>query len=102
MHLSRSQLGAKFSRQMPVGPYYADFLCRSHRLIVELDGHSHEMQTERDGARDAFLRREGYRVMRFTNDEVLNDMAGAVIAIQAALAADRPTPDPSRKREGGS
>ena len=54
MHLSRSQLGAKFSRQMPVGPYYADFLCRSHRLIVELDGHSHEMQTERDGARDAF------------------------------------------------
>ena len=102
MHLSRSQLGAKFSRQMPVGPYYADFLCRSHRLIVELDGHSHEMQTERDGARDAFLRREGYRVMRFTNDEVLNNMAGAVIAIQAALAADRPTPAPSRKREGGS
>jgi BirA family biotin operon repressor/biotin-[acetyl-CoA-carboxylase] ligase len=100
-HLSRSQLGAKFSRQMPVGPYYADFVCRSHRLVVELDGHSHEMQTEHDGLRDAFLHREGYRVMRFTNDEVLNDMEGVAIAIQVALK-DRPTPDPSRKREGGS
>ena len=40
--LSRSQAGTKFSRQMQVGPFFPDFLCRSHRLIIEVDGHSHD------------------------------------------------------------
>jgi BirA family biotin operon repressor/biotin-[acetyl-CoA-carboxylase] ligase len=47
--LSASQLGAKFSRQMPLGPYYADFLCRELALVVELDGFSHEGRVGESG-----------------------------------------------------
>ncbi len=54
-HFAKSQLDVRFSRQMPVGAFFADFLCRSHRLIVEVDGHSHDVQPWRDEARDAYL-----------------------------------------------
>ncbi|QYU70629.1 DUF559 domain-containing protein [Leptolyngbya sp. 15MV] len=64
-YLSRSQAGAKFSRQMQIGPFFPDFLCRSHRLIVEVDGHSHDIRPEYDVARDAYLNRAGYRVLHF-------------------------------------
>ncbi|MDY7096777.1 MAG: DUF559 domain-containing protein, partial [Pseudomonadota bacterium] len=47
-HLARSKLGAKFSRQMPVGQYYADFLCRELKLVIELDGHIHDGTAARD------------------------------------------------------
>ena len=95
-----SQLnGHKFSRQMPVGPYFADFLCRASRLVVELDGISHDSRIASDGARDAYLAENGYHVIRFTNRQVLENLEGVVTAIAAALA-DLPTPSPSRKREG--
>ncbi len=97
-YLSRSQLGAKFSRQMPVGPYVCDFLCRSHRLAVELDGMSHDLRS--DAGRDAFIAGQGVRTIRFANRDVLANVAGVVAAIQVALA-DMPTPGPSRRREGG-
>ena len=99
--LSRSQLGAKFSRQMPVDPFFADFLCREHSLIVELDGHSHDIAPEKDIYRDRFLNEAGYRVMRFQNADVLGNVEGVIMAIRIALQ-DAPTPSPSRKREGGS
>jgi very-short-patch-repair endonuclease len=99
-YLSRSQLGAKFSRQMPVGPYFADFLCREHKLVIELDGHSHDIDPGRDIARDRYLRDSGFRVLRFANADVLGNVEGVILSIRAALA-DRPTPDPSREREGG-
>jgi len=51
--LARSQLGAKFSRQMPVGPYFADFLSRELKLVVELDGFSHDRTVDADARRDA-------------------------------------------------
>ena len=70
---------------MPVGPYFADFLCRSHKLIVELDGHSHDVQPDRDPRRDAHLRKLGFRVLHFTNDEVTNNLEGVVQAIRLAL-----------------
>ena len=97
-YLSRSQLGVRFSRQMPVGPYFADFLCRSRALIVEIDGHSHDVQPEKDLKRDAHLTSLGYRVMHFSNAEVLGNAEGVIRQIEIALAS--PTPDPSRKREG--
>ncbi|MFO6446419.1 endonuclease domain-containing protein [Erythrobacter sp. NE805] len=50
VYLARSQLGAKFSRQMPVGPFFADFLCRELSLVVELDGISHDIAPERDAS----------------------------------------------------
>jgi very-short-patch-repair endonuclease len=99
-YLSRSQLGAKFSRQMPVENFYADFLCRERRLIVELDGFSHDVQPERDVWRDEALSKAGYRVLHFTNEDVQRNTEGVVTAISLAFDA-RPTPNPSRLREGG-
>ena len=99
-YLSASQLGAKFSRQMPVGPFFADFLCRSHKLIVELDGHSHDIAPQRDVFRDRYLNEAGYQVLHFPNAEVLGNVEGVITAIKLALG-QKPTPNPSRKREGG-
>ena len=84
-YLSASKLGAKFSRQMPVGPWYADFLCRELKLVVELDGHSHDVQPERDIRRDADMRARGYTVLHFTNDDVVDDAEGVAQAIQLKI-----------------
>jgi very-short-patch-repair endonuclease len=100
-YLSRSQLGVKFSRQMPVGNFFADFLCRELCLVVELDGHSHDVQPERDIFRDQKLKEAGYRVLHFTNVEVHSNVEGVVTEIKRLLA-DSPTPNPSRKREGST
>ena len=81
-HLSRSQTGAKFSRQMPVGPFFADFLCRELRLVVELDGFSHDAAPERDARRDAWMAREAFTVLRFTNADVRGNIEGVVTAIR--------------------
>ena len=69
-------MGLSFRRQMPIGGYIADFACAEHRLIIEIDGatHSLDKQIERDYHRDAALIALGWRVIRFTNDEVLNRM----------------------------
>ena len=81
-HLSRGQLGAKFSRQMPVGPYYADFLCRALKLMVECDDFSHDASPESDARRDAWMEREGYTELRFANSEVLGNTESVVTAIR--------------------
>jgi len=70
---------------MPVGPFFADFFCREKRLIVELDGHSHDVQPGRDEARDRYLYDEGYLVLRFANAEVHANVEGVVTAIEIAL-----------------
>ena len=85
-YLSRSQLGAKFSRQMQVeGNFYADFLCRQRQLIIELDGYSHDVAPQRDAWRDAVLSKAEYRVLHFSNQEVLTNVEGVVEAIRLAL-----------------
>ncbi|MDE2596739.1 MAG: endonuclease domain-containing protein [Sphingomonadales bacterium] len=98
-YLSNSQIGAKFSRQMQVGPYFADFLCRSHRLIVELDGYSHDIAPQRDAVRDRYLVHAGYRVLHFPNAEVLGNVTGVITAICSAIGQG-PISTPIRKREG--
>jgi len=80
-YLSRSQLSAKFSRQMQVGRFFADFLCRELKLIVELDGVSHDLRPDYDAARDRWLAGEGYRVLRFANADVLRDPEAVATAI---------------------
>ena len=84
-YLARSQLGAKFSRQIEVERYYADFLCHSRKLIVELDGFSHEARMKYDAVRDAFLRDAGFRILRFTNEDVRTNVEGVVKAIAEEL-----------------
>jgi len=83
--LARSQLGAKFSRQMPVGPFFADFLCRELSLVVELDGFSHDCAPERDERRDAWMAARGFTVLRFTNDDVRDNVEGVATAIRLEI-----------------
>ena len=75
--------GWKFRRQASIGPYVADFLCHAGRLIVEVDGGQHSV--ERDAARTAFLSGQGYRVIRFWNNDVLENTHGVLRALEAAL-----------------
>jgi len=88
-YLSRSQTGAKFSRQMEVGPFFADFLCRELKLVVEIDGFSHDLRAEYDAARDRWFAREGYRVLRFTNADVLRDPEAVAMAIVEEVVRSR-------------
>ena len=81
-HLARGQLGVRFSRQMPVGPYFADFLCRELNQVIELDGFSHHLRPEYDAARDQWLRTQGYHVLHFTNADVPSNTEGVVTAIR--------------------
>jgi very-short-patch-repair endonuclease len=63
----------KFRRQVPIGPYIADFACLEARLVVEIDGSQHA-DSVRDTARDAELKQRGFRVLRFWNDDVLREL----------------------------
>jgi very-short-patch-repair endonuclease len=80
--------GVKFTRQIECGPYYVDFGARSLRLGIELDGESHVGGEQKDAARTAFLERQGWRVIRFTNDDVVGNAEGVARAILNALGRD--------------
>ena len=97
-HLKANRLaGLGFRRQSPMGNYIADFVAHSCKLVVEVDGESHDFEARirHDERRDQWFASRGYRVLRFTNDDVMKDLEGVVIAIgQAAEQADPPSPDP--------
>jgi very-short-patch-repair endonuclease len=77
---SRQLDGFKFVRQEPIGPYIADFICRSCRLVIEVDGETHEGEEAQayDARRSAFMVSRGYRVMRIANEDVLGDLGPAL------------------------
>jgi very-short-patch-repair endonuclease len=83
----RRLAGLKFRRQHPIGRYVADFACVERRLVVEVDGGQHA-ESAADRARDAALQAAGFRVLRFWNNEVLQNMDGVVRTIAAALGDD--------------
>ena len=78
-------LGFSFSKQYPIGPYFADFVCVEARLIIEVDGSQHADQEERDDARSEFLRGAGYTVLRFWNYEVSGEIDHVVDRIHDML-----------------
>jgi very-short-patch-repair endonuclease len=84
--------GFKFRRQQRLGPFVADFACQSARLVIEVDGDSHAAQIDYDARRTQFLAKEGYRVLRFTNSDVMNNLKGVCRAIELALVGG---PSPS-------
>jgi very-short-patch-repair endonuclease len=84
-YLRNKQLGVRFNRQLKIGPFFPDFLCRELKLIVEVDGHSHDVQPERDVFRDRYLSEVGYRVVHFTNAEVFENVEGVVLAIRLEI-----------------
>ena len=102
--LSRSQLGGyKFRRQAVIGSFIADFLCPQKALIVEVDGDTHDVETDR--RRDAALIAQGLAVLRVTNADVMRNLDGVLQTIVAALdetpdRRDRPHPNPSPEEEG--
>jgi len=79
--------GYKFVRQEPIGPCFADFVCREHDLVVEVDGATHWTDEERahDRCRDAFLKSQGLRILRLTNDDVFSNLEGVCETILAAV-----------------
>lgn len=75
--------GFKFRRQATIGRFVVDFLCIEARLVVELDGGQHE--ETRDAPRTAFIEAQGYRVMRFWNNELIESFEGVLDIIRSAL-----------------
>ena len=68
--------GDKFRRQFPIGEFIADFCCPQSRLVIELDRAQHAERAQRDEWRSALLARHGYRVLRFWNEEIINNLEG--------------------------
>jgi very-short-patch-repair endonuclease len=100
-YLRAGRLGDwKFRRQVPIGPFRADFVCPKAKLIIELDGSQHGDAVRYDDRRTAFLDREGYRVLRFWNNDVLaktDHVLEAILAeltdpLPARLTPSRPSP----------
>ncbi len=81
---SRRFLSYRFRRQVPIGPYIADFMGHGRRLIVELDGSQHADDPD-DIIRDAELRQRGYRILRVWNNELIDNEDGVMTAILTAL-----------------
>jgi very-short-patch-repair endonuclease len=77
--------GIKFRRQHQIGPYFADFACVSRKLIVEIDGEHHAGQAEADARRTAFMEGLGWRVVRFSAAESVQNPEGIWTAVRVAL-----------------
>ena len=103
--------GYHFRKQEQIGPYFADIACHHAKVVIEVDGHTHgtEAELEHDRRRDAFLRGEGYTVLRFSNHDVLTNPEGVFDVVAAALdgrpknlRSRRPLPNPPHNGEGAS
>jgi very-short-patch-repair endonuclease len=91
-------MGLKFKRQKPIGNYIVDFICLSPKLVIEIDGSQHAEQADYDHCRDAWLRVQGFLVLRFWNNEVLNETEGVLESIRQAILALSPGPSPTSER----
>jgi very-short-patch-repair endonuclease len=92
-HLKADRLaGLNFRRQTPIGNYIADFVAHSHKLIVEVDGESHNFaeRIHHDAKRDEWFASRGYRVLRFTNDDVMKNLEAVALSILEAVEQAAP------------
>jgi very-short-patch-repair endonuclease len=88
-HLRKDQLGVSFRRQHAIGKFICDFVCVSKKLVVELDGSQHIEQQEYDIERTKYLQSQGYQVIRFWNNEVMNNINSVIHTIQIKLAKEK-------------
>jgi very-short-patch-repair endonuclease len=95
--------GVGFHRQVPIDNYIADFMCHAARLVIELDGGQHfsGRGEQADAARSAMIEAKGFRVLRFSNHDVMTNRVGVLETIAAAIAERAPTLTLPRKRERG-
>lgn len=78
----------KFRRQHPIGPFFADFACIEMNLIVEIDGGYHDYLVAEDLGRQKYLENQGWKVLRFTNEEVIDDVEAVAIAIAKEMGLE--------------
>ncbi|MCU6455760.1 DUF559 domain-containing protein [Sphingomonas sp. A2-49] len=92
----------KWRHQAPVGPYRADILCFSERLVIEVDGDTHAATSEHDAARTRFIHRQGFSVIRFANNDVMTNLEGVIAQISFSLGekAGARTAKPCGKDKG--
>lgn len=90
-------MGIKFRRQAPIGRYIVDFVCYEHDLIIEIDGGHHQEQQASDLSRTEWLRSRGFRVIRYWNNEVLEDIDSVLESIRVTLEVG----DHPQGRRGG-
>ena len=101
-HLLRSrQIGAKFRRQEPLEGYVVDFVSFEHRLVIEIDGGQHADTSDYEERRTRCIEANGFRMLRFWNNEVMENEVGVFERIMTALRA-APTPSPSHAFGAGS
>ena len=85
-HLRNRQiLGQKFRRQCPIDTYIVDFVCLELKLIIELDGGQHAVQTELDQHRTRQLKQRGFKLLRFWNNDVIQNTSGVLESIRMAI-----------------
>jgi len=92
----------RFTRQLVIGDVIVDIACRSVRIAIELDGGHHALQIDKDQVRTKYLEARGWRVMRFWNNEVIDNVEGVAAVILAAVAQVATHPRPLPFREGSS
>jgi len=93
-HLRMKQLdGLKFRRQEPIDGYIVDFVCFDKRIIIEADGGQHD-GSESDAIRDEYLKGQDFVVLRFWNTDILTNIEGVLLVIQAKCWEKRPPPAP--------
>ena len=94
-HLQRRQIeGFEFRRQQPIGKYIVDFVCLTKKIVIEIDGGQHAIYKEIDRIRDAWLRTNGFSVLRFWNTELFENLEGVLETIRNELVT--PSLSPSR------
>ena len=96
-YLRNRQLGGhRFRRQQPLGPYIVDFVCLDSKLVVEVDGGQHIERVGCDERRTRWLESQGFRVLRFWNNQVLTEIEGVMQTVMMALAEEIPSPSDRR------
>ncbi len=91
--------GLKFRRQEPIGRYIVDFVCYESKVIIEVDGGQHSIEIEKDKERDEWLKSQGFKVLRFWNNEVLTNTEG-VLEVIISNCLSHPPLNPLPSREG--
>ncbi|WP_242416108.1 endonuclease domain-containing protein [Sphingomonas panni] len=90
--------GVKFRRQKVIGPFIADFASNAPKLVVEVDGHLHGDTVEYDAERTAYLTEHGYRVVRFTNADVMHNLEGVLRLLESIVTHPLSQPSPLKGR----
>jgi very-short-patch-repair endonuclease len=92
-------MGIKFRREKVIGPFIADFAANDPKLVIEIDGDTHDADDENDRIRTGILNQHGYRVVRYSNDDVMQNLEGILMNLAAVVAELRP-PLPTLSPEG--